>query len=255
MFPYIEEPVLSLGSYSLHAFPVLVGLAIIAVFQIVLHRAARVGIERATASSLIGWAIFWGLIGAHLFDVVAYTPEKIREDPLELLRFWGSLSSFGGIVSGLAALVIVMHRRGLSRVERLRFADCVLYALPFTLAIGRLGCALQHDHPGVSSAHWLAVAFPDGPRFDLGVLEFLYLVPVCVAFAWMGRRKWPDGFFIGLFFAAYGPVRFMMDSLRVSEARYLGWTPGQYLSVVATVAGVALLVAVLRNRGSVPATP
>ena len=38
-----------------------------------------------------------------------------------------------------------------------------------------------------------------------------------------------------------------MDSLRVSEARYLGWTPGQYLSLVATVAGLAILVAVFQR--------
>jgi phosphatidylglycerol:prolipoprotein diacylglycerol transferase len=109
------------------------------------------------------------------------------------------------------------------------------------LAVGRLGCALQHDHPGVSSTHWLAVRFPDGPRFDLGLLEFLYVSVVAGLFAWLDRRPRPDGFYIGLFFAVYGPVRFAMDVLRVGEARYAGWTPGQYLSILATFAGVGVL--------------
>jgi phosphatidylglycerol:prolipoprotein diacylglycerol transferase len=248
VIPYIAEPVLDLGSYRLHAFPVLVGLAIFAVFRIVMHRAARVGIDRHTASGLIGWTIVWGLLGSHVFDVVAYTPHKIREDPLELIRVWGSLSSFGGIVCGLTALAILMRRAGLSSLDMLRFADCVLYALPFTLAIGRLGCALQHDHPGISSTHWLAVRFPDGPRFDLGLLEFLYLLPVCAVFWWLGRRRWSPGFFVGLFFALYAPVRFWMDSLRVFDARYLGWTPAQYLSLVAAFAGAGFLVWVVSRE-------
>jgi prolipoprotein diacylglyceryltransferase len=94
------------------------------------------------------------------------------------------------------------------------------------------------------------VAFPDGARFDLGMLEFLYASLLAVLFALLGRRRWPDGFFIGLFFAAYGPVRFALDALRVSEARYFDWTPGQYLSLAATAAGLWTLFVVLRPRAA-----
>jgi len=250
VLPYLEPPVLDLGFYRLEAFPVLVGAAIIAEFQIVMRRAPSVGIDRKTASSLLGWAICLGIVGAHLFDVLAYYPERLRQNPFELLRFWGGISSFGGMLGGLLGLYAVMRRKRMSGSDMLRFVDCLIFALPFTLAIGRLGCALQHDHPGVSSAHWLAVQFPDGPRFDLGVLEFFYVSGIAALFAWLGRRRWPDGFFIGLFFAAYGPVRFVLDSLRVSEARYFGWTPGQYLAVVAAGIGVWTLFLVLRPRAT-----
>jgi len=248
VLPYIEHPTLDLGFYRLEAFPVLVGAAIVTQFQIVMRRAPRLGIERATASSLLGWAIFLGIVGAHVFDVLAYYPERLRENPLELLRIWGGISSFGGMLGGLLGLWLVMRRKQMSRAEMLRFVDCLIFALPFTLAVGRLGCGLLHDHIGISSTHWLAVAFPDGPRFDLGLLEFFYVSLIAAMFAVLDRRRWPDGFFIGLFFAAYGPVRFVLDSLRISEARYLGWTPGQYLSVLAAGLGVWILFRVLRPR-------
>ena len=142
-----------------------------------------------------------------------------------------------------------MQQRGMSTREQLRFVDCLIYALPFTLAVGRLlGCALLHDHPGRSSQHWLAVAFPDGPRFDLGLLECFYAAALAALFAGLGRSRRPDGFFIGLFFAAYGPARFALDSLRVSEARYFGWTPGQYLSLLAAGVGLWTLFVALRSR-------
>jgi phosphatidylglycerol---prolipoprotein diacylglyceryl transferase len=249
LLPYIETPSLTIGSYTLRAFPVLAGLAIVTEFQIVLHRAPRFGIDRLTASTLAGWAIGLGLVGAHLFDVLAYRPRVLLDDPFELIRLWGGLSSMGGMLGGLLGLLWVMGRRRMSGPERLRFVDCLMFALPFTLAIGRLGCALQHDHLGVTSTHWLAVAFPDGPRFDLGLLEFLYVSALAGVFALLDRRRRPDGFFIGAFFALYGPVRFAMDALRVSEARYFGWTPGQYLSILATLVGLAALAWVSR-RGS-----
>jgi phosphatidylglycerol:prolipoprotein diacylglycerol transferase len=248
VLPYIEHPALDLGFYRLEAFPILVGVAIITEFQIVMRRAPRMGIDRRAASSLLGWAIFLGIVGAHVFDVLAYYPERLRENPLELFRVWGGISSFGGMLGGLLGLYLVMRRRRMSRTDMLRFVDCLIFALPFTLAIGRLGCALLHDHVGISSTHWLAVAFPDGPRFDLGLLEFFYVSLIAALFAALGRRSWPDGFFIGLFFAAYGPVRFVLDSLRVSEARYFGWTPGQYLALVAAGVGLWTLFTVLRPR-------
>lgn len=251
MLPYIEHPTLDLGFYRLQAFPVLVGAALIAQFQITLRRAPQVGIDRRTASTLLGWAIGLGIVGAHVFEMLAYQPQRLRADPLSLFRIWDGISSFGGMLGGLLGLYLVMRRKRMSPQEMLRFTDCLIFALPFTLALGRLGCGLLHDHVGISSTHWLAVAFPDGPRFDLGLLEFFYVSLIAVMFAVLGRRRWPDGFFIGLFFASYGPVRFVLDSLRVSEARYFDWTPGQYLSLLATVVGLWTLFTVLRPRAAV----
>jgi phosphatidylglycerol:prolipoprotein diacylglycerol transferase len=256
VLPYIPHPTLDLGFYRLEAFSVLVVAAVIVQFQITMRRAPRVGIDKQTASSLVGWAIGLGLVSAHVFDVVAYTPEKLRANPLVLLQFWSSLSSLGGMVGGLVGIYAVMRIKRLSGAQMLRFFDVLVYALPFTLAVGRLGCALQHDHPGISSTHWLAVRFPEGPRFDLGLLEFLYVSLVAAAFAWLGRKPRPDGFFIGLFFAVYGPVRFAMDTLRVSEARYSGWTPGQYLAILGTLIGIGILGWVLtQGRDAVSEAP
>jgi len=247
LFPYVPEPRLDLGGYSLEAFPVLAGLAIVVEYVLVVRRAPSVGIPAELASTLVAWAVGLGLVGAHVFDVLAYTPEKLLDDPIVLFTVWSSLSSFGGMLGGLLGIWGVMHVRRMEARARLRFVELLMYALPFTLAVGRLGCALQHDHPGRASDHFLAVRFPDGPRFDLGLLEFLYVSLLAATFAWLGRRPRPDGFYLGLFFALYGPVRFAMDALRISEARYAGWTPGQYLSIAAVVFGLATLGWALRR--------
>jgi phosphatidylglycerol:prolipoprotein diacylglycerol transferase len=252
VIPYVEHPVLEIGSYPIQAFRVLALLAIGVEYAIVVRRAPRHGFTSEQASSLIAWATVIGLVSAHVFDVIAYYPERLRTDPLELFRVWGSLSSWGGMVGGLAGLGLVAWWQGLGAIGVLRFFDLTIYALPFTLAVGRFGCALQHDHLGVASRHFLAVNFPDGPRFDLGALEFLYLIPVSLLFFALGPKPRPLGLYSGLFFLLYGPARFAMDVLRNQDARYFGWTPAQYLCVAATFAGIALVAWALR-RGPRPA--
>jgi phosphatidylglycerol:prolipoprotein diacylglycerol transferase len=247
MFPYVEHPVLSIGSYELQAFRVLALAAIVVEYAIVVKRAPRHGFTSEHASSLIAWATVLGLVSAHVFDSLAYYPEQVRQNPLSLFYVWTNLSSWGGMVGGLGGLAFVAWRRGLGAAGVLRFVDLAVYALPFTLAVGRLGCALQHDHLGVFSTHLLAVNFPTGPRFDLGLLEFLYLVPLALVFLALGRRPRPSGFYLGLFFALYSPARFAMDALRSEDARYGGWTPAQYLCVAAALAGTALVVWSLRR--------
>ncbi|MEN8158781.1 MAG: prolipoprotein diacylglyceryl transferase family protein [Myxococcota bacterium] len=254
MIPYLEHPIIEIGGYPLQAFRVLALTAIVVEYTIVVRRAPRHGFSSDQASSLIAWATVFGLVSAHVFDVLAYYPERLREDPLELFRIWGSLSSWGGMLGGLGGLAFVAWRRGLGTMGVLRFLDLAIYALPFTLAVGRFGCGLQHDHLGIPSTHFLAVAFPDGPRFDLGMLEFFYLVPVAGVFFVLGRKPRPLGFFSGLYFALYSPVRFVLDTLRAEDARYFGWTPAQYLCVLMTIAGIALVVwSMRRARGPVGA--
>jgi prolipoprotein diacylglyceryltransferase len=48
----------------------------------------------------------------------------------------------------------------------LRLLDTAAFAVPFAAALGRLGCALAHEHPGRLSKSWLAVRYPGGARYD-----------------------------------------------------------------------------------------
>ena len=257
MIPFVEHPTVEIFGYTLQAFRVLALVAIGVQVELTVRRAPLVGIARGAASSLIFWAVAIGLVSAHVFDVLAYRPEVLRTDPWELLRVWGELASTGGMLGGLTGLFLVARRMGLARPELLRFFDVVMFALPFTLAIGRLGCALQHDHLGVASTSLFAVNFPatapwGGPRFDLGLLETLLCSAIALAFLALDRacpqHLRAPGFFFALFFALYGPGRFALDFLRVGEARYVGLTPAQWLMAGASVAAAAWLVRAAMSR-------
>lgn len=86
---------------------------------------------------------------------------------------------------------------------------------------------------------------------DLGLCElaFLALVVVPLLAAW-DRRPRPSGFLSTPFAALYLPVHSCLDTLWVSDARYLGLTPAQW---VAALVFVALPFAMIPPRGLRPA--
>lgn len=286
MIAFFEQPVLRLGPVSVHAFGVLMAAALLVGYHLAQRRARREGLDPDTTSDLLFWALPFGLAGAHLFAVLAYTPSRVVEDPWLLLRFWEELSSFGGMLGGLVGIWVYFRwrRPRLPSSVRRAYVDIVAFILPFAWAVGRLGCFFAHDHPGhvttfflarslkspaarefiaqVYAAAGLEGALPHPSRLaemgfhDLGGYEFLYLsIVVAPAFLLLDRRPRPQRFWVAAFLLLYASVRFAFDFLRVSDARYAGLTPGQYAALVGFLAGIGFLKSLKRTRNTRRGSP
>ena len=272
MLPYFEQPVWQIGPLSIHAFGIAVAAAAWFGLTIVQQRFAHLGLDPQVGQRLGGWMLVGGILGAHLFSVLLYFPHKLRDDPWLILRIWEDISSFGGILGGLAAALIFFAKRARDedRRTKLAYLDAIAFVFPAALAIGRFGCALAHDHPGTVTTFPLALslrtdaalgyldgvyraaglALPPGARtmgfHDLGLYEFLFLSLVVVPlFVRWSRRRRPAGFYLVAFAALYLPVRFGFDMLRVADVRYVGLTPAQW---VAALIMAALPFVALRQR-------
>lgn len=85
---------------------------------------------------------------------------------------------------------------------------------------------------GGPSTSWFAVAFPEGPRLDLGLIEWLIVVPLVPALAVVDRRpRMRDaapGWTFVLVFANYGLIRLGLDGLRTEPTGRLGLRAGQW---------------------------
>ncbi|ORE85910.1 prolipoprotein diacylglyceryl transferase [Oceanococcus atlanticus] len=242
MIPYLEHPSITIFGHTIYAFGLMVALAIFVGLELVKRQAPRYGIDAEDASALAFWTIVCGLVGSHWFSALAYYPEKVMANPLELLKFWGSMSSFGGIMGGLIGAAVILRLKRWPAQQALRFVDMVAWAFPFAWLFGRFGCTLAHDHIGIESSAWIAVNFPDGPRLDLGLIEWLLTIPIAITYYLLRHKDRPAGFYIALFFTLYGPIRILLDSLRVEDARYLGATPAQYVAAAFTLAGIIWLI-------------
>jgi len=272
MLPYFEQPVWRIGPVSIHAFGVAVAVAVWFALAAVRKQFERRGLDAVVGQRLGGWMLLGGIIGAHLFSVLLYFPQKLRDDPWLIFRVWEDISSFGGLIGGLAgALVFFAMRAGDDeRRARVAYLDAIAFVFPAALAIGRIGCALAHDHPGGVTTFPLAFSLESTAALDyvrgvydaaglplpqdastmgfhdLGLYEFLFLALVVVPlFAFWNRHRRPSGFYLVAFAALYLPVRFCLDMLRVADARYVGLTPAQW--VAALIMAVLPFLAVRRR--------
>ncbi len=240
-----------LRAIALRPFGFLVVAAIWFGIVLTLVQSRRIGLPTAAVWSYLVWVVAFGFVGGHFFDLLFYYPESISKEPGAWLRLEQGQSSFGGFLGAAFGSWAWAKRYQCSPWP---FAESVASAFPSAWFIGRLGCAVAHDHPGRLSLSWWAVAYPGSPRLDIGLLEAVLTLPVAVACLWLRNRRRPEGFFVGILSVYYAPVRFTLDFARAvdlagADARYLFLTPAQWGCIGLLVVGVfALAGATARRR-------
>jgi phosphatidylglycerol:prolipoprotein diacylglycerol transferase len=207
MIPYFDQPVVRLGPFTLHAFGALAAIAIMVARSVLLSRARLTGIDPAIMSKALVRAMVAGLAGGVLWSLASGRL---------------GISAVGVLAGGLIGFIAYFRARAFSTIETARALDCGMFSLPFALAFGRFGCALAHDHRGAYASSLLAVRFPEGARYDLGLIEFWFMAALSCAFLYLGRRERGGGFFAGVFALAYGCFRLWLESLRLNGPAYTG---------------------------------
>ncbi len=222
MLPYFSQPEFHAGSVTISAFGVLLISGILTGRVILMRRARRLGIGRESLLAFWIAMLLGGFAGAFVLKPLLIGMPGLLTHPLSMLHREQGLWSFGALCGGLTGGILCCLAYGFSARRTLALLDCVAYAAPFASLIARLGCALAHDHQGFRTASWIAVHFPGGPRYDLGVIEFLFLAPFAAAFYFLGRRARPAGFFFGLYGVVYGGFRIWLDTLHPEPMRFIG---------------------------------
>lgn len=249
MIPYIAQPTLHIGPLPIHAFGVLVAIAVLVGSEMAKRRAVSQGLSAELLNSLLGWVVVCGFIGGHVLDLLFYEPHKVLRDPIILLKLWDGLGSFGGFIGGIIGAAVFVHR---SKLERpWAYVDAVAYGFPFGWIFGRLGCTVAYDHPGLPTHAFFGERYTDGVvRHNLGLEEAVYTMVVAALFFVLARKKRPEIFFVAMLAIVYAPVRFALDTLRIADTRYGGLTPGQYGSIALLLVGLGLFAHAHRSSGT-----
>jgi phosphatidylglycerol---prolipoprotein diacylglyceryl transferase len=254
MIPYFRLTQLSVGPLHIQVWGLFVSAGVAAALLCGRREARRLGLNTEIFLDMAAWMFLAAIVAARLFYAVIYDPLTFLNDPWELLRLWdGGMSIFGGFFGALAAGAAFARWR---RVSFLQYADVFAFVLPLGCAIGRVGCFLIHDHPGILTNFFLAVAFPDGARLDHGLLLSLLNLAIFSGFLLIRRLRPVHHFpYLAFYALIYGAARFGLDFLRAwdlpaADVRYLWLTPAQYSSLAVMLAGIWLMSK--RRRPSPP---
>jgi phosphatidylglycerol:prolipoprotein diacylglycerol transferase len=186
------------------------------------------------------WVYASAIVGAYFSKTVLDDFPAFLADPSRIFRVSLGVRSVGGISCGFLAALVWCRYHKLTWLDTMRRMDIIAYAMPLAWMIGRLGCTLAHDHRGLASTSWIAVKFPEGPRYDLGLIEFLFLIGMTIAFRLLDRHARPVGFYFGLYGVVYGGFRIWLDTLHVQPMQFYGGMAGVAVGLLGWMAMLAL---------------
>lgn len=264
----------------LRPFGICVAVAFFVWDFVLMKLAVRRGFERSDVRVMTIWLGVFGWLFAWGVDAIFYHPEGALAPGVGIQRLSSTGAIFGATVGTILwSRIHVRKEAGGLRaswrkepIALLSISEVILATYPAAFAIGRLGCALIHDHVGKAVAKGtigslFAVGFPRtaddgshfafGPihvvigasdvRYDLGLLEVLVLTPLAIGFALTWKRSLKPGTYTTLALLTYGPLRFVLDFLRAddgptADARHGGLTFAQFWALAVIATGIALLV-------------
>jgi phosphatidylglycerol:prolipoprotein diacylglycerol transferase len=248
MIPFFEFHTINLGPIVIQVWGLFVALGITLALTFAYIVCKKYLLSGEVILDLAIWVLVGGFVMARVFHVLFYNPAYFISNPDEIIKIWhGGASSLGGFVGAGLSLWLFAKKRKFTFKELLPYFDIGALGLWLGWGIGRIGCFLIHDHPGTLTSFILGVRYPDGVRFDLGLLESILGFVLFVTFYFLFKKliKIHWGLVAAFSFGAYAIVRFFLDFLRVpatvlgGDSRFFHLTPAQW-GMLAILIGLTL---------------
>jgi phosphatidylglycerol---prolipoprotein diacylglyceryl transferase len=247
MIPYFSLTTIPVGPIDVQVWGLAVSAGIIVALLLGKKVCDRSGLSGEMMYDLALWVLVSALVFARLGYFLFYNVQALVGDPFSIVRIWdGGMSSFGGYLGAAVGAWLFVRRR---RIQLRPYAEVAAFVLPLGYGIGRIGCFLIHDHPGILCDCFFSVDFPAGARLDHGLLLSVFGFALFSVFVYLRRRGHVVGqggwFYMPILLMAYGSGRFVLDFFRaydlpVSDLRVFGLTPAQYGGVLFIALGLYL---------------
>jgi len=240
MIPYFELHNFTIGPITIQFWGLMVALGFLIGGFVSAWRAKQKGFSVDLVWDVLFWIFIFAFIFARLFHVFLYDFNHYLQAPLDALNpFLPGFSIIGGVIGSVLAFYIFTKKR---KIDFWKFGDVAIFGFPLGLGIGRIGCFLIHDHPGLATNFVLGVKYPDGIiRHDHGFYLSLLGWLTFFVFLFFRKRVLKDGFFIGLWLFIYTVIRFVLDFYRLYDQRYLFLTPTQWVLIPTFVLAIWIL--------------
>jgi phosphatidylglycerol:prolipoprotein diacylglycerol transferase len=251
------HPILiSIGSFHLPTYGVLLVLAILGGIYTAMRLGRRVGLDSAVILDFCTWMILVALVGAKILMVVTDW-SYYRDNPREIF----SVSTFlaGGVFYGgfLAALFFTIWYVWVQKLSFWKLADVLAPGVALGQSVGRLGCfsaGCEYGKP--TNAPWGVVftsnfaheltGVPLGVRLHPAqIYESIATFVIFGLLVWWFPKRKRDGDVFLAYVGLYAVARFFLEFLRGDEDRGFVFhhllSTSQFIALLA-LAGIATVL-------------
>jgi phosphatidylglycerol:prolipoprotein diacylglycerol transferase len=264
-FPVFDPVAIAIGPFAIrwYALAYIGGIVLGWMYARALIRSTRLWSGPAPITLLemddfILWVTIGIILGGRTGYVLFYNFDFFISHPVEIFEPWkGGMSFHGGFLGCVAAVMLFCWKRN---IPVLSLGDITCAVGPIGLFLGLIANFINSElwgRPAEPSLPW-GIVFPNGgplPRHPSQLyeasLEGVALFIVLALMIRAGALKRP-GLILGSFIALYGLARITGEFFREPDPQlgflWGGLTMGMLLSVPMVLAGIAIIVVVLRRK-------
>ena len=215
-----------------YALPVLLAIIIAIAWPVSRHIQSRE--EKQRYWTLQALTLIGAVLGSKL---VVLTGDRFW--PVVPLTGWNDIlfsgrSLVGGLIFGFLTAEVAKPLLGYTRPPNDRFAAVI----PFSVAVGRIGCFLQGCCLGLPHDGLLSVADRNGvERYPATLIEAAFHLSIGIVFVFIVRRRLLYGRVFAVYLMAYGVFRFATEFIRETPRTSAGLSVYQFWCVVMIALG------------------
>jgi len=144
---------ISASPIVIYGFGLCVGIGVVLGAQVVKQRLARIGLlDDRIFAEIVCAVIFGVVVGGHVGFGLFYHPQEYFANPRLFLNMSAGLSSFGGFITATLGILWVLRRH---KQPLWPWADSIAIGFSIGWFCGRMGCTINHEHPGTPTHFFL----------------------------------------------------------------------------------------------------
>ena len=258
MYPIVSLFGLSLGTYGICC---VIGGAL--AIWLAIRNGKRFQQDRFAMLEACVWALIGGFLGAKLLYLLVSFSDIVEMFQTSGFN-WNTISSlleggfvfYGGLLGGLAALLLYLHHFQLPYGV---YLSSITPAIPLAHAFGRIGCFLAGCCYGRETNSVLSVTFQNSDfapnhvaliptQLYSSVLDFLHFGILL----YIARRKKADGQVAAFYLIFYSIGRFVLEFFRGDLIRGSvgSLSTSQFISLFILAAGIAILITRTKKKNA-----
>lgn len=254
-----------IGPLLVHTYGIGLAITFWLAYRYFERRLRQRGYPTEWTTTMFVWVVVCSIVGARVLHVVANW-SYYSANPGQILDIWhGGLSSFGGLLFGIPAGLLVIRRR-CPQLTMITTLDIVGPVLMFAWGVGRLlGPQLMVAGGGERTNAWYGMYYAGevGKRVPVPIIQAIdsFVIFGLLILLEHKVRERPRGFVIAATMALWGLARFLEEHYFLSSSSKANGESGvgpvlvQSAGLVLFVAGVGTMVWLIRRRRLDPPEP